>query len=128
MRTKKIIYIVQIYFTLQSMFMIFWPMYLYSQKGIKFYEMLVLGCIILLSSIFIVVNKNKIRKVATCLLWIYSIAFAVIGTLANLVASPKPTLALSLTIVMIMNIVLLIVYHSHISKKIVNIKNENKRF
>ena len=76
-----------------------------------FYTVLVRfpGCIILLASIFIIVNNNIIKKIATCLLWVYSIAFAIIGTLGNLVASPKPMLALVSTVIMIVNIALLIV-------------------
>lgn len=53
--------------------------------------------------------NNIIKKIATCLLWVYSIAFAIIGTLGNLVASPKPMLALVSTVIMIVNIALLIV-------------------
>jgi len=59
------------------------------------------------------IKKKIINKIMTCLLWIYSIAFAAIGTLANLVASPKPTLALALTIIMVINIALLIENHFH---------------
>lgn len=89
MKTKIITYFILFWFASQAVFMFYWPLYLYCQNGLKFYEMLALGCIILLASIFIIVNNNIIKKIATCLLWVYSIAFAIIGTLGNLVASPK---------------------------------------
>jgi hypothetical protein len=109
MKTKIITYFILFWFASQAVFMFYWPLYLYCQNGLKFYEMLALGCIILLASIFIIVNNNIIKKIATCLLWVYSIAFAIIGTLGNLVASPKPMLALVSTVIMIVNIALLIV-------------------
>ena len=109
MKTKIITYFILCWFASQAVFMFYWPLYLYCQNGLKFYEMLALGCIILLASIFIIVNNNIIKKIATCLLWVYSIAFAIIGTLGNLVASPKPMLALVSTVIMIVNIALLIV-------------------
>ena len=105
-KTKLIRYLILIWFSLQAVFMLFWPIYL--NNGFKFYEMFALGCLILLSSISIIVNNNLVRKIAICFLWVYSICFAFFGTLGILVASPKPMLALVLTFIMIVNIVLLI--------------------
>ena len=107
-KTKLIRYLILIWFSLQAVFMFFWPIFLYYDNGIKFYEMFALGCLILPSSISIIVNNNLVRKIAICFLWVYSISFAFFGTLGNLVASPKPMLALVLTFIMIVNIVLLI--------------------
>ena len=107
-KTKLIRYLILIRFSLQAVFMFFWPIYLYYKNGFKFYEMFALGCLILLSSISTIVNKNLVRKIAICFLWVYSIFLAFFGTLAILVASPKPMVALVLTIIMIVNIVLLI--------------------
>ena len=113
-KTKLIRYLILIWFSLQAVFMFFWPIYLYYCNGFKFYEMFALGCLILLSSISIIVNNNLVRKIAICFLWVYSICFAFFGTLGILVASPKPMLALVLTFIMIVNIVLLFLewYHS----------------
>lgn len=113
-KTKLIRCLILIWFSLQAVFMFFWPIYLYYCNGFKFYEMFALGCLILLSSISIIVNNNLVRKIAICFLWVYSICFAFFGTLGNLVASPKPMLALVLTFIMIVNIVLLFLewYHS----------------
>ena len=109
-KTKTILirYLILIWFSLQAVFMFFWPIYLYYKNGFKFYEMFALGCLILLSSISTIVNKNLVRKIAICFLWVYSIFLAFFGTLAILVASPEPMVALVLTIIMIVNIVLLI--------------------
>ena len=107
-KTKLIRYLILIWFSLQAVFMFFWPIFLYYDNGIKFYEMFALGCLILLSSISVIVNNNLVRKIAICFLWVYSIFLAFFGTLGNLVASPKPMLALVLTFIMIVNIVLLI--------------------
>ena len=107
-KTKLIRYLILIWFSLQAVFMFFWPIFLYYDNGIKFYEMFALGCLILPSSISIIVNNNLVRKIAICFLWVYSICFAFFGTLGILVASPKPMLALVLTFIMIVNIVLLI--------------------
>ena len=113
-KTKLIRYLILIWFSLQAVFMFFWPIYLYYCNGFKFYEMFALGCLILLSSISVIVNNNLVRKISICFLWVYSICFAFFGTLGNLVASPKPMLALVLTFIMIVNIVLLFLewYHS----------------
>ena len=107
-KTKLIRYLILIWFSLQAVFMFFWPIYLYYYNGFKFYEMFALGCLILLSSISTIVNKNLVRKIAICFLWVYSISFAFFVTLTILVASLKPMLALVLTFIMIVNIVLLI--------------------
>ena len=111
-KTKLIRYLILIWFSLQAVFMLFWPIYL--NNGFKCYEVFALGCLILLSSISIIVNNNLVRKIAICFLWVYSICFAFFGTLGILVASPKPMLALVLTFIMIVNIVLLFLewYHS----------------
>ena len=71
MKTKIITYFILFWFASQAVFMFYWPLYLYCQNGLKFYEMLALGCIILPASIFIIVNNNIIKKIATCLLWVY---------------------------------------------------------
>lgn len=62
MKTKIITYFILFWFAFQAVFMFYWPLYLYCQNGIKFYEMLALGCIILPSSIFIIVNNDIIKK------------------------------------------------------------------
>lgn len=113
MKHKFLKLITSSWFALQALFTFYWPIYIYYQTGFKFYEMLLLCCIILPTSVFFMIKNKIINKIMTCLLWIYSIAFAVIGTLANLVASPKPTLALALTIIMVINIALLIENHFH---------------
>lgn len=97
-----------IWFGLQALFMLFWPTYLYFKIRYNFYEMLILGSIILPTSLFVVSKNKKIKKIASVILWVYSVSFALIGTIANLVASPKITLAIALTIIMIINLALLI--------------------
>ena len=62
MKTKIITYFILFWFASQAVFMFYWPLYLYCQNGLKFYEMLALGCIILPASIFIIVNNNIIKK------------------------------------------------------------------
>lgn len=128
MKTKIITYSIVVWFGLQALFMFYWPIYLYNLNGFKLNEMLALGCIILPSSIFFVANNKIIRKIATCLLWIYAIAFAFFGTLANLVASAKPTLALALTIVMIINIALLTANHFHAAEKKPELKKKTSNY
>ena len=46
MKTKIITYFILFWFASQAVFMFYWPLYLYCQNGLKFYEMLALGCII----------------------------------------------------------------------------------
>lgn len=127
MKTKIITYLIQCWFALQAAFSLYWPLVLYYNRSIKFYEMLALGCIIFPASILIAVKNDIIRKIATCLLWIYSIAFAFIGTLANLVASPKPMFALALTVVMFINIALLLVNHFLVVKRRPTLNDDDKR-
>ena len=127
MKTKIITYSIVVWFGLQALFMFYWPIYLYNLNGFKLNEMLALGCVILPSSIFIVANNKIIRKIATCLLWIYAIAFAFIGTIANLVASAEPTLALALTIVMIINIALLTANYFCAAEKKPELKKGDKQ-
>lgn len=127
MKTRIITYFILSWFALQAVFMLYWFLYLYCHNGFKFYEILALGCIILPSSIFVVVNNDIIKKIATCSLWVYSIAFAIFGTLGNLVASPKPMLAMVLTVIMIINIALLIVNHFLVVKRKPALNNDDKR-
>ena len=109
MKNKKTItYLTTIWFSLQAVFMVFWPIYLYYCKGLKFYEMFVPGSILLPVSLLIVVKNRIIRNIAFFLLWVYSISFAFLSTLLIGVASPKRMIALVLTFIMIVNIVLLI--------------------
>ena len=110
MKNKKTItYLTTIWFSLQAVFMFYWPIFLYYCDGIKFYEMLVTGSILLPVSLLIVVVKNRIiRNIAFFLLWVYSISFAFLSTLLIGVASPKRMIALVHIFIMIVNIVLLI--------------------
>ena len=109
MKNKKTItYLTTIWFSLQALFMFFWPIHLYYCNGFKFFEMLVTGSILLPASLLIVVKNRIIRNIAYFLLWVYSISLAFVGTCLILVASPEPMLALVLTFIMIVNIVLLI--------------------
>ena len=109
MKNKKTItYLTTIWFSFQAVFMIYWPIYLYYCDGLKFYEMLVTGSILLPVSLLIVVKNRIIRNIAYFLLWVYSISLAFVGTCLILVASPNRMFALVLTFIMIVNIVLLI--------------------
>ena len=109
MKNKRIItWLTPIWFSLQGVFAIYWPLYLYYEDGIKFFEMLVTGSILLLASLLIVVKNRIIRNIAYFLLWVYSISLAFVGTCLILVASPKRMFALVLTFIMIVNFVLLI--------------------
>ena len=109
MKNKRIItWLTPIWFSLQGVFAIYWPLYLYYEAGIKFFEMLVTGSILLLASLLIVVKNRIIRNIAYFLLWVYSISLAFVGTCLILVASPKRMFALVLTFIMIVNFVLLI--------------------
>ena len=62
-KTKLIRYLILIWFSLQAVFMFFWPIFLYYDNGIKFYEMFALGCLILPSSISIIVNNVSSMKI-----------------------------------------------------------------
>lgn len=76
MKNKKTItYLTTIWFSLQAVFMVFWPIYLYYCKGLKFYEMFVPGSILLPVSLLIVVKNRIIRNIAYFLLWVYSVPF-----------------------------------------------------
>lgn len=76
MKNKKTItYLTTIWFSLQAVFMVFWPIYLYYCKGLKFYEMFVPGSILLPVSLLIVAKNRIIRKIAYFLLWVYSVPF-----------------------------------------------------
>ena len=108
MKGKIITYLIIIWFGIQAIFMLLWPIYLYFKIRNNFYEMLILGSIMLPTSLFVISKNKKIKKITSAILWVYSVSFALIGTIANLVASPKITLAIVLTIIMIINLVLLI--------------------
>ena len=108
MKGKIITYLIIIWFGIQAIFMLLWPIYLYFKIRHNFYEMLILGSIMLPTSLFVISKNKKIKKITSAILWVYSVSFALIGTLANLVASPKITLAIVSTIIMIINLVLLI--------------------
>lgn len=95
-----------IWFALQGLFMLFWYVSLYN-VNLKIPEILALGCIILPSSLLIAVNNKIIRKIAKSLLWIYSIALATFGTLAVMVACPKPMLAMICLTIEAVNLILL---------------------
>ena len=110
MKNKKTItYLTTIWFSLQAVFMFYWPIYLYYCDGLKFYEMLVTGSILLPVSLLIVVKNRIIRNIAYFLLWVYSISLAFVVALLIQVASPTPMLALVLTFIMIVNIVVLLI-------------------
>ena len=88
-KTKLIRYLILIWFSLQAVFMFFWPIFLYYDNGIKFYEMFALGCLILPSSISIIVNNNLVRKIAICFLWVYSIFLAFFWHISYSSRQPK---------------------------------------
>lgn len=98
------------WFAIQALFMFYWPIYLYYQDGVKFYELSALGCILLLASTLIAVNKKPIIKTAIYILLIYSIFVAIIGTLSIMVASPKIWLAWVTLFIIVSNLVLTL-YH-----------------
>lgn len=76
MKNKRIItWLTPIWFSLQGVFAIYWPLYLYYEAGVKFFEMLVTGSILLLLSLLIVAKNRIIRKIACFLLWVYSVPF-----------------------------------------------------
>lgn len=102
-----ITYLTIIWFALQGLFMLFWYVSLDYNVNLKIPEILALGCIILPSSLLIAVNNEIIRKIAKSLLWVYSIALATFGTLAVMVASPKPMLAMISLTIEAVNLILL---------------------
>ncbi len=110
MKNKFLKLITSSWFALQALFMLYWPIYLYNQEGVKFYEMLPLGCIILPASGFIMVKNKIIRKTSLIILLIYSIFVSIIGTLAIAVASPTIE-ALWITIFIIITNLALTLHH-----------------
>ena len=115
-KTKLIRYLILIWFSLQAVFMIYWPLYLHYQCGLDLYDfyrmtMLVAGCVLLPSSLLIVIQNNIIRRIATILLWIYSVPFDLICYffLAPACTGSRGNIAiLVLTSIYILNIVLLL--------------------
>ena len=107
MRTKRIVVLMVLWFGLQAVFMLCWPVYLFYTTGHKFFELQIYGVVLLLSTIFILVKNKTIKRIGKILLCFYSLAFTVVGTLAILVASPKKDFAIQLTIIMVINLVLL---------------------
>ena len=109
MKNKKTItYLTTIWFSLQAVFMVFWPIYLYYCDGLKFYEMLVPGSILLPVSLLIVVKNRIIRNIAYFLLWVYSVPFCFLVFLYILLAGSDIISQLVLLTIYIVNIVLLI--------------------
>ena len=112
MKNKKTItYLTTIWFSLQAVFMVFWPIYLYYCKGLKFYEMFVPGSILLPVSLLIVVKNRIIRNIAYFLLWVYSGPFCFFVFLYLALAGTRDIFVLVLTTIYIVNIVLLILKH-----------------
>ena len=74
-KTKLIRCLILIWFSLQGMFAIYWPLHLYCTAGLTWNEMLVTGSILLLASLLIVVKNRIIRNIAYFLLWVYSVPF-----------------------------------------------------
>ncbi len=108
MKNKRIItWLTPIWFSLQGVFAIYWPLYLYYEAGIKFFEMLVTGSILLLLSLLIVAKNRIIRKIAYFLLWVYSVPFCYVVFLYVGFAGTRVIFELVLTTIYIVNIVLL---------------------
>ena len=108
MKNKKTItYLTTIWFSLQAVFMVFWPIYLYYCKGLKFYEMFVPGSILLPVSLLIVVKNRIIRNIAYFLLWVYSVPFCFFAFLYIGLACTRDIFVLILATIYIVNIVLL---------------------
>ena len=109
MKNKKTItYLTTIWFSLQAVFMVFWPIYLYYCKGLKFYEMFVPGSILLPVSLLIVVKNRIIRNIAYFLLWVYSVPFCFLAFLWIGFGCTSDIFVLILATIYIVNIVLLI--------------------
>lgn len=109
MKNKKTItYLTTIWFSLQAVFMVFWPIYLYYCKGLKFYEMFVPGSILLPVSLLIVAKNRIIRKIAYFLLWVYSVPFCYVVFLYVGFGCAGIIPELVLLTIYIVNIVLLI--------------------
>ena len=115
-KTKLIRCLILIWFSLQAVFMIYWPLHMYYQCGLDLSNfhmmtMLVVGCVLLLSSLLIVIQNNIIRRIATVLLWIYSGPFNSICWLylAPACTGPYGDIGIFvLTNIYILNVVLLI--------------------
>ena len=108
MKNKKTItYLTTIWFSLQAVFMVFWPIYLYYCKGLKFYEMFVPGSILLPVSLLIVVKNRIIRNIAYFLLWVYSVPFCYVVFLYVGCAGNTDSFVLVFGTICIVNIVLL---------------------
>ena len=115
-KTKLIRCLILIWFSLQAVFMIYWPLYLHYQCGLDLYDfyrmtMLVVGCVLLLSSLLIVIQNNIIRRIATIILWIYSVPFDLMCYFFLTLAGTRDIFVLVLTTIYIVNIVLLILKH-----------------
>lgn len=109
MKNKRIItWLTPIWFSLQGVFAIYWPLYLYYEAGVKFFEMLVTGSILLLLSLLIVAKNRIIRKIACFLLWVYSVPFCFCGFLWVGFGCAGIIPELVLLTIYIVNIVLLI--------------------
>ena len=109
MKNKKTItYLTTIWFSLQALFMVFWPIYLYYCNGLKFYEMFVPGSILLPVSLLIVVKNRIIRNIAYFLLWVYSVPFCFLAFLWIGFGCTSDIFLLILATIYIVNIVLLI--------------------
>ena len=109
MKNKKtIIYLTTIWFSLQALFMVFWPIYLYYCDGLKFYEMFVPGSILLPVSLLIVVKNRIIRNIAYFLLWVYSVPFCFLAFLYIGFGGIRDIFVYILATIYIVNIVLLI--------------------
>ena len=112
MNNKRIItYLTPIWFSLQGMFAIYWPLHLYCTAGLTWNEMLVTGSILLPASLLIVVKNRIIRNIVYFLLWVYSVPFCFIVFLYLTLAGTRDIFVLVLTTIYIVNIVLLILKH-----------------
>ena len=108
MNNKRIItYLTPIWFSLQGMFAIYWPLHLYCTAGLTWNEMLVTGSILLPASLLIVVKNRIIRNIVYFLLWVYSVPFCFLVFLYILLAGSDIISQLVLTSIYIINIVLL---------------------
>ena len=109
MKNKKTItYLTTIWFSLQAVFMLYWPIYFYYCDGSKIYEMLVTGSILLPVSLLIVVKNRIIRNIAYFLLWVYSVPFCFLAFLWIGFGVCNIKAELVLLTIYIVNIVLLI--------------------
>ena len=107
-KTKLIRCLILIWFSLQALFMFFWPIHLYYCNGFKFFEVFVTGSILLPASLLIVVKNRIIRNIAYFLLWVYSVPFCFCGFLWVGFGCAGIIPELVLLTIYIVNIVLLI--------------------